>query len=352
VGVTIASALKYCQNLLEEGGVCDRTLPSTYTVWKKSSETQCYGPGFQKFLYEHPVNGHTKSMLEVNYDATKDYVKAEKSLLFFSYKSCVIMVLLCTVFAEAKELVLLITFIMVFPSAQELESNGKNAIELVQMDPDDDDDIKYTIQGVTGTHRASLAIVILARALMFCAVTVVGLVFLLKETGYLNLILNGLGLLFIVVLPADLYQQLLSPYMRSKVECVEPIEITMGGSDALNRSPSLKDILWICVALIVLFGSMGYYAMTVVRPVTEALQCACLSEGPKCREANTFSESFWDNYWQFEVPRTIKEIKGLEEEYLAKQNPAASRKSRGLKHKGNNAVHLTTDVVIREKSFF
>jgi len=221
------------------------------------------------------------------------------------------------------------------------------------MDPDDDDDIKYTIQGVTGTHRASLAVVIFARALMFCAVTFVGLVFLLKETGYLNLILNGLGLLFIVVLPADLYQQLLSPYMRSKVECVEPIEVIMGGFDALNRSPSLKDILWICVGFVVLFGSMEYYAWTTVRPVTEALQCACLSEGPNCREATTFSDSFWNNYWQFEVPRTIREIKAFEEKHLAKHGPAADRgNSRGLKHKGKHAVHLKTDVMISKKSFF
>mmetsp|Transcript_146654 Transcript_146654/g.470584 ORF Transcript_146654/g.470584 Transcript_146654/m.470584 type:complete len:224 (-) Transcript_146654:533-1204(-) len=41
VGKTIDSALEYCHKLLEEGGTCERTLPSTYSVWKKSSATQC-----------------------------------------------------------------------------------------------------------------------------------------------------------------------------------------------------------------------------------------------------------------------------------------------------------------------
>jgi hypothetical protein len=372
VGVTIASALKYCHEMLEEGGVCDRTLPSTYTVWKRSSEDQCYGPNFHKFVYEHPVSNRTKSMLEVSYDATKDYQKAQKSSLFAAYKACVILVLLFTVFADAKELIPMITFLMVYPSAREVESIGRKAVEVLQTDPDDDDDVVYTVNGVTASHRASLAVVVLARAVMFFAMTFVGMVFLLKETDYLNLILNGLGLLFIVVLPRDLYLQLLSPYMRSKVQCVRPIEVPMRGIDALNRSPSLKDILWIAVVLTVLFCSMKYYAATVVLPVTQALDCACLSEGPKCREAETFStESFWDNYWQFEVPRTIKEIKVFEENYKFESSvsktgmPGVSSTShhrpanffqdghaRGLKYKGKHSVNLKTDVVFSEKSVF
>jgi len=312
VGTTIATALKYCHELLQEGGICDSFLPSTYTVWKKSSDDQCYGPGFNKFTYKHPVSGRMKSMLEVDYDATKDYQKAQKSSLFFAYKACVIMVLLFTVFADAKELIPMLTFLMVYPSATEVESIGKKAIEVVQLDPYDDDDVKYTIHGVTRAHRVSLAIIIFVRAIMFFAVMFVGIVFLLKETDYLNLILNGLGLLFIVVLPRDLYQQLLSPYMRSKVDRVQPIEVTMKGIDKLNRSPSLKDILWIAVVCTILFCSMKYYSVAVVRPVTEALECACLSSGPNCREAQIFSTSFWDHYWQFEVPSTIKAIKAFE----------------------------------------
>ncbi|CAK0846431.1 unnamed protein product [Prorocentrum cordatum] len=47
VGTTTSSALKYCYDMLDEGGICDRTLPSTYTVWKKSSED---GPVLRKRL--------------------------------------------------------------------------------------------------------------------------------------------------------------------------------------------------------------------------------------------------------------------------------------------------------------
>jgi len=38
VGTTINSALDYCYRLLKVGGTCERTLPSTYSVWKKNGE--------------------------------------------------------------------------------------------------------------------------------------------------------------------------------------------------------------------------------------------------------------------------------------------------------------------------
>lgn len=314
VGTTISSALKYCYEMLEEGGICDKTLPSTYTVWKKSSQDQCFGSGFSGFVYKHPETGREKSLLEVSYDATQDYQKAERSTLFMLYKACVILVLVASVFTEAKELIPLGTMIMSYPAASELKSQGKEVIE-VDVDPDDDDNVTYRIRGFTAVHRTSVAMVVLARSIMFFVLLLVGVIFLLKETDYLNLILNGLGLLFVVTLPGELYHQLLSPYLRAKVENVVPIEVKMstaGCMDSLNRRPALKDVLWIAVMLVFVVVAMVSYRNAVVAPVTQALKCACLSEGEHCREAISFSGQFWDDYWKNRVPAAIREIRHME----------------------------------------
>merc|ERR1719386_496156 len=54
VGDTIESALKYCNKLLQPGGICETLLPSTYTVWKISSEIECGDPSYSKFTYTNP----------------------------------------------------------------------------------------------------------------------------------------------------------------------------------------------------------------------------------------------------------------------------------------------------------
>merc|ERR1719155_459862 len=69
VGTTIDSALKYCYDLLKDGGTCQRFLPSTYSVWRVASGNQCQAPSYSKFVYENPGNGVKKSMLEVDYEA-------------------------------------------------------------------------------------------------------------------------------------------------------------------------------------------------------------------------------------------------------------------------------------------
>jgi len=351
VGTTIQSALEYCNDMLGDGGVCDRTLPSTYAVWKKSSEDQCYGTGYNKFTYEHPISKKTKSMLAVDYSATEDYRKAERSTLFMIYKASVIMVLLCCVFQDLKEIVPLATFVAIFPSAEELERQNREPIE-TKVNPNDDDDVKYTIRGITGVHRVSILAVIAARAIMFLVLLFVGVIFLLRETDYLNLILNGLGLLFIVLLPTDLYHQLLSPYLRSKVEQVEPVEVPLRGFPLLNRNPALKDILWLAAMFLFLVTSMYIYTVVVVKPVTEALSCACLSEGHNCREATTFSGEFWDGYWRHEVPAVIGDIKEFEEVHktggaVSLHGKVQRRSAAGAaKHRGKHEAYLNP-----EKSF-
>ena len=66
VGNIIDSALEYCYELLKGGGMCERSLPSTYTVWKVKSDKECRAKSFNKFVYQHPSSGDFKSMVAVD----------------------------------------------------------------------------------------------------------------------------------------------------------------------------------------------------------------------------------------------------------------------------------------------
>merc|ERR1719272_2797998 len=77
VGKTVDSALKYCNELLAEGGKCERLLPSTYSVWKIESEIECGSPTYSKFVYNHPNTGTRKSLLAVDYSTREEYDMAQ-----------------------------------------------------------------------------------------------------------------------------------------------------------------------------------------------------------------------------------------------------------------------------------
>jgi len=89
VGTTIETAMEYCTNLLEPGGMCEKTLPSTYGVWKIMSGDQCGAQSFEKMVYEHPKTGVKKSMLSVDYEANELFALS-KTTIFIVYKTIII----------------------------------------------------------------------------------------------------------------------------------------------------------------------------------------------------------------------------------------------------------------------
>merc|ERR1719253_800732 len=50
VGTSVRSALDYCHNLLDQGGFCERILPSTYATWKIESVQECKEAEFKQFV--------------------------------------------------------------------------------------------------------------------------------------------------------------------------------------------------------------------------------------------------------------------------------------------------------------
>merc|ERR1719453_2803010 len=56
---------------------------------------------------------------------------------------------------------------------------------------------------------------------------------------------------------------------------------------------------------------MHMHLIVVDQPLSEAVECACLTEGGKCHEANTFDYNFWNKYWSEDVPDVFSTVEKL-----------------------------------------
>lgn len=310
VGKTIDSALDYCFDLLEGGGTCERTLPSTYAVWRKSSEEQCGGAEYSPIVYSHPKTGTNKSMLEIDYGARRDYNHAERSPLFVMYKSCIIGIYLLAMFQELRDIFQVLSWILRFKKASEL----REPVTVTE-------EGKYEINGITIRHRAVMSIFMVLRIGMLCLLSTVGISFLLKETDEVDLLLNGLGLIFVVEISPLCYSQLLDPALRNECENINPMVVPGGGLRCLEGRPAVRDLLWLLVVIVTLITivEINFYMETT--PVNDALDCTCLSHGLNCVEAKKFNKAFWDDYWLNVIPKTLADIQDLE---LASNSSATS----------------------------
>lgn len=305
VGTTIDSALSYCYELLKPGGTCQRSLPSTYSVWKVSSANQCMSESFSKFVYENPGNGVTKSLLAVDYSARKKYALS-KTTTFKVYKAIIISLWLLAMLFELKDITIVATWVMRFPDSKDFEEG-----EDVKEETDESGETKYIIQGITSTHRMMVGLMTLCRLALTVVLLVVGVSFLLKQTGYIGLLMDAVALVFIVEIANILYTQVLRADVRDQCEGLEPMTVPMYGIDDLNKRPALVDFICLVCIAIATIVVMWQWNESAVEPIYDALSCACLSEGEKCHEANKFDYDFWYKYWKEDVPNVFKQVDAL-----------------------------------------
>jgi hypothetical protein len=311
VGKTIDSALNFCYDLLRSGGVCERSLPSTYSVWRKSSEKQCFDQLYHKFDYKHPKTGMTKSLLQVDYKAVTDYEKGRRSYLFMMYKAIIIMMFVLCMFVELKDIIIVFTWVLTFPSEDDVE-------EAVKEERDAEGKVqKYTIMGITARHRMMVASLSVARLFLGIMLTWVGTVFLLQDTDYVNLLLNGVGLVFVIEIANCLYSQLLDLELRETCENTDPFSVSMAPVWKMFwfRSPAIRDLFGLgCVVTILCVGMYLHY-IHIAKPLSTALECTCLSQGDHCFEAQAFDVNFWEKYWAHDVPHVFAHVKKMKKEH-------------------------------------
>jgi len=333
VGETINSALDFCHDLLRKGGVCERMLPSAYSSWRTLSEDECGTEQFTDFTYNHPTTGMGKSMLSVDYHARGEYEKGKASELFLVYRFFIILTFVLSMFVELKDIIVMITWVMHFPSEDQF---GEEFVK-EQRDPANPEKVTgYTIQGISSKHRWIVGIMSLARLVLTFVLTLVGVSFLLQDTDYVNLLMNGVGMVFILEIANCLYGQILHQSLRDQAENTSPMEVKMIGSKFLNERPALKDI--VCFGLLVglLLAGTSYHYSVVVRPLSHALECTCISSGAHCHEAQAFNTAFWTKYWNQDVPDVFDQVEKLKarsvDAGVAENVDASSKKHSSPKH--------------------
>lgn len=335
VGTTIDTALKYCYNLLKPGGMCEMSLPSTYSVWKIAGDEQCGAKSYSKFVYEHPSGDvdTKKSLLAVDYEARESF-EMSKSTTFKLYK-CIIIFLWCLTMAfHLKECLIAITWLVRFPDAADFGSDAVIVSNQDEIDKAKEDCVQeedwpepsYKIQGITTMHRGAMAVLTFFRTFMTAVLTWVGVSYLLKSTDYIGLLMDAVALVFIVEIAQILYSQVLRPDIREQCESIEDMRVPMFGIDYLNRRPALTDAVQLGGIIVVVIVIIYFHYENLVDPLYESLECTCLSRGKTCREAQRFSYEFWYDYWKVKVPEVFATVAKLREgvtEAAAAPAPAA-----------------------------
>lgn len=332
VGKTIESALDYCHDLLRSGGVCERSLPSTYSVWRKSSEKQCFDHVYHKFIYEHPKTGMTKSLLELDYKAVSDYEKGRRSTLFKVYKAIIIGMFVLCIYVELKEVLIVFTWVLTFPREEDVD-------EAVKEERDSEGKVqKYTVQGITAHHRMLVGLLSVFRLILAVTLMWVGTVFLVMDTDYVNLLLNGVAMVFVIEVANCLYSQLLDLDLREQCENADPFAVSMASVWGLCwfRNPAFRDLFGLSMVVALLTFGMYLHYIHVALPLSTALECTCLSQGPHCFEAQTYDKQFWETYWVKDVPEIFTTVDQLKEEQGsdATSAPAAAPAAANFIHKG------------------
>jgi len=306
VGTTIESALRYCRTLLQPGGTCETLLPSTYATWKVQSQAECGSPSYSKFTYTNPGTQVTKSLLSVGYGAPEEYTLAQQPH-FRVFKAIILFIWLLLMFCEFKEVWKILTVVLRYPDAAEF---GEDAV-LMEQDPSDPEDVRYRIQGITKNHRRVMGILCILRTFVTVALMFVGMSYIIKTNGYVDLLMNGVTLLFVADVSNILYSQILREEIRDQTEDIKAMKVPMYGWEWLNRRPALLDMSCVLFLVGVVYMVMWWNLENVTLPIYNALECTCLSSGDQCFEAKEFDKPWWDNYWFKVIPGVFSEVDAL-----------------------------------------
>jgi len=325
---------------------------------------QCKSPNYDKYVFRNPANGKTKSMLVVSYDAVQAYHRAGSLNLFVVFKTIIIGIYLLAMLGEGKAIFSIVALLRVFPKFPSEDEDEEKTEELfcyatfqgttkriyyeecsyeeflsivresfdipgqqelhisssdkVLWDPAPNDLVvvekgeppEEGIEGITDVHRYTMVVLTIIRLFMLFILCWVGCMFLLKDTDYIDLLLNALGLIVVVEITENVYMYLLSSELREEVEDIGQMTVQTQGTST-SKNPAKWDLLILLAFILTTVGIIIFNHYMIVAPLTDSLECACLSSGPRCAEAHRFSNEFWDRYWTQDVPASLKKMDQL-----------------------------------------
>jgi len=350
VGTSIRSALDYCRSLLDQGGICERVLPSSYRTWQIESVQECGEAKYSKFVYEHPgQNGTIKSLLAVDYKARQEFEMA-KTGIFKMYKICILFIWLLLNVSQMREVGKTMTWVLQLPARKATETQTVTLKSWFTPRDGHTEEVPNShthphgtcpVKDMSQVHRVVLFVVTGVRIGMLFILSYVGVNFLGRQTDYVGLLLDGVALIFIVEVEKILYERVLRQEVRTTWEEREPIDVgKQMGLAALTR-PDVADMCWLFLVAFAAVAFLLYYTEVVVDPLYDALECTCRSTGDKCREAHVFSSKFWDQYWLKDVPTSIQQIQGLKAQFSTGAHKTARSAMNLLKyhHSSQHSMH-------------
>lgn len=303
----IDGALDYCVWMLTVNGGCDQSLPQIYKLYRSQRSTQCG----ESTLYNGGVYRNPHNDVDKVYVTAVDYEKPNKQIkggtpeyLFFLF--LVLQLWFMALLNEMRELVKLAEFTYVFPAAGE-----DRGIEVTTKD----DAEHYKITGLTSAHRSAVLAMIVIRTGVVIYLGVVGCVFLVMETGYMDLLMNAVALAFILEIDEILFGAVARATTSEELEACDDLEfVTRLPTEGCAGWVLQKDFWGVLMFPLITVSIMVLYQLFVVNPVLDALNCACYQTGGQCYDALLYNEDWWANYWSETLPNAVAEIAKFKKE--------------------------------------
>jgi len=327
------SALDYCQRLLRPGGMCEKTLPGAYMMYRSRVTEKC-GPATYSTggRYTNPLDDRdVMSTISVKYSMVDQYTTASSAQFCF-FQGLILFLWFVNLVGELKAIIQLGDFIYSFEHDEKLplltpgmrrhlryfhrhisrqmstrNLTQEDSIRSIDDEPDSDPDTcgdvdekgNHIVSKISRAHKFMITMMLGVRFFLLIYMFHVGSMFLLTNHKYDDLLLNAVALAFIFELPEFLYTFLVSDEMKSDLEEAHTIDyataLPVRGCATLFLSKSLWGI--VIIPIVVLVVVVYNYQVTTM-PSLRALQCTCFQSGSSCDVASRFSREWWNLYWK------------------------------------------------------
>mmetsp|Transcript_50037 Transcript_50037/g.88188 ORF Transcript_50037/g.88188 Transcript_50037/m.88188 type:complete len:791 (-) Transcript_50037:37-2409(-) len=344
------TALDYCQRMLRPGGLCEKTMPSSYLMYRARVEDKCgariYSPGQR---HSNPFDArdvmHTVSVSYANYNQYDTAIKAK-------FKFFVFLILLAwyvNLVGEFMELVRFADFLWNIrvddrftlltpaardnirrvssrigeygtfsqslgdlskryletpastprgPSPTEIEEPKERALEPQEKPAIQSGDKAFQMIGMSYVHYYICVVTFFIRAFLWWYIMQTGTVYLMNNYQYDDLLMNAIGLAFVFEVPEAMYWFLIPDKVKAIFENARTCEYqTALPTHGLGRIIISRTFLGLIVAPPIVIMVLQFNLYHHIIPSLEALSCACFQSGDQCEISHRFTKAWWDDYW-------------------------------------------------------
>jgi len=306
------SAVRYCQVMLEAGGGCEESLPLSFTENLQSRRSMC---GVLHFIgagsMTNPADkSESLAVMEPGFSLLDRERRAVDSMFIF-FKILLMFIFYSSVLQELRDLVIKFEFLVRFPGLESPSDPGGLILEADKRGPEGK---QYRVTGISRKHRGLTGIIFLLQVAILFLLLRFGSAFLLKESHYIELVMNALALTFITGIDEMIYLFMETSEIKADgFEDVEPLkfETIVPKSNTWIGYCFTKEcwglfVLPLIAIVVVLWNVHGVRMARI-----EAMTCACLSEGEHCAESMVNQGEWWQHYWSHILPAAMHQIEGM-----------------------------------------